>query len=235
MPPTLKTAGKLASRYASNGFGRIKLKVGLGEDLPRLEAVRRAVGDRLAIRVDANGVWDAATAVKALKALRAFDIEAVEQPVGSHDIAGMRRVREETGIAVVADESLVTILDAQALVREQACDVFNVRISKCGGLLASRAIADFGLSAGLQVQIGAQVGETSLLSAAGRHLAAHLPQLESTEGSFGTHLLTEDITADPVMFGHEGRGGPIVGPGLGVAVDDQVLERLATDVIKIDA
>ena len=101
-------------------------------------------------------------------------------------------------------------------------------------LLAAKAIADFGLSAGLRVQVGAQVGETSLLSAAGRHLAAHLPQLESAEGSFGTHLLSEDITADPIMFGPAGRGGPIAGPGLGVAVDDQVLERLATDVIKID-
>ena len=230
-----ETAGTLASRYADNGFCRIKLKVGLGDDLPRLEAVRRAVGDRVVIRVDANGAWDAATAVKALKTLRAFDIEAVEQPVGSHDIEGMRRVREESGIAVVADESLVTMLDAQALVREQACDVFNVRVSKCGGLIAAKAIAAFGLSAGVQVQVGAQVGETSLLSAAGRHLAAHLPQLESAEGSFGTHLLTEDITADPVMFGHEGLGGLIVSPGLGVAVDDQVLERLATDVIKIDA
>ena len=230
-----ETAGTLASRYADNGFRRIKLKVGIGDDLPRLEAVRRAVGDRVAIRVDANGAWDAATAVKALKALRVFGIEAVEQPVGSRDLAGMRRVREESGIAVVADESLVTMQDAQALVREQACDVFNVRVSKCGGLLASKAIADCGLSAGLKVQIGAQVGETSLLSAAGRHLASHLSQLESAEGSFGTHLLTEDITADPIMFGHEGRGGPIVGPGLGVTVDDQALERLATDVIKVAA
>ena len=229
------TAGTLASRYADSGFGRIKLKVGIGDDIPRLESVRRAVGDRVAIRVDANGVWDAATAVKALEALRAFDIEAVEQPVDSHDIEGMRRVREESGVAVIADESLVTMQDAETLVREQACDVFNVRVSKCGGLIASKAIADFGLSAGLQVQIGAQVGETSLLSAAGRHLAAHLSRLESAEGSFGTHLLTEDITADPIMFGPGGRGGLLMGPGLGVAVDDQVLERLATDVIKIDA
>ncbi|MFB3074615.1 MAG: enolase C-terminal domain-like protein, partial [Candidatus Methylomirabilales bacterium] len=142
-----ENAGTLASRYADNGFGRIKLKVGIGNDLPRLEAVRRAVGDRVAIRVDANGAWDTATAVKALKALRAFDIEAVEQPVGSHDLEGMRRLKEESGIAVVADESLVTMQDAETLVREHACDVFNVRVSKCGGLLASKAIADFGLSA----------------------------------------------------------------------------------------
>ena len=201
-----ETAGVLASRYTDAGFARIKVKVGIGDDLGRLEAVRQAAGDRVAVRVDANGAWDAASAIKSLEALKPFGIEAVEQPVGALDIEGMRRVREETGIAVIADESLVTMRDAENLVREQACDVFNVRVSKCGGLLPSRAIAELGLSAGLRVQVGAEVGETSLLSAAGRHLSLHLTEVESTEGSFGTYLLSEDITAEPIMFGDAGRG-----------------------------
>ena len=229
-----ETAGTLASRYFNAGFARIKVKVGIGDDLRRLEAVRQAVGDRVAVRVDANGAWDAATAVKALEALRHFCIEAVEQPVGPLDSEGMRIVREETGIAVIADESLITMRDAENLVRDQACDVFNVRVSKCGGLLRSLAIAEFGLSAGLGIQVGAQVGETSLLSAVGRHLALHLADVESAEGSFGTHLLSEDITAEPVMFGDAGRGGLVLGPGLGVPVDDHILERLATDIIRTE-
>ena len=229
-----ETAGALASRYAGAGFARIKVKVGIGDDLRRLEAVRQAAGDQVAVRVDANGVWDPASAVKALEALRPFGIEAIEQPVGPLDIEGMRRVREETGIPVIADESLVTMRDAEKLVREQACDIFNVRVSKCGGLLPSRSIAEFGLSAGLGVQVGAQVGETSLLAAAGRHLALHLADVESVEGSFGTHLLSEDITASPVMFGDAGRGSLVLGPGLGVSVDDQTGERLATDIIRIE-
>ena len=229
-----ETAGMLASRYTDARFARIKVKVGIGDDLRRLEAVRQAAGDGVAVRVDANGAWDAASAVKALEALQPFGIEAVEQPVGPLDLEGMRRVREETGIAVIADESLVTMQDAENLVREQACDVFNVRVSKCGGLLQSRAIAEFGLSAGLRVQVGAQVGETSLLSAAGRHLALHLAEVESAEGSFGTYLLSEDITAEPVMFGDAGRGSLVLGPGLGVSVDDQTLERLATDIIRTE-
>ena len=227
-------AGTLASRYTDAGFARIKVKIGIGDDFRRLEAVRQAAGDRVAVRVDANGAWDAASAVKALEALQPFGIEAVEQPVGPLDIKGMRRVREETGIAVIADESLITMRDAENLVREQACDVFNVRVSKCGGLLPSRAIAEFGLSAGLRVQVGAQVGETSLLSAAGRHLALHLAEVDSVEGSFGTYLLSEDITAEPVMFGDAGRGSLVLGPGLGVSVDDQIVERLATDIIRMD-
>lgn len=229
-----ETAGSLASRYSDAGFGRIKVKVGIGDDPRRLEAVRQAAGDRVAVRVDANGVWDAASAVTALEALQPFGIEAVEQPVGPLDLEGMRRVREATGLTVIADESLVTMRDAENLVREQACDIFNIRVSKCGGLLPSLAIAEFALSAGLRVQVGAQVGETSLLAAAGRHLALHLDEVESAEGSFGTYLLSEDITASPVMFGEAGRGRLVLGPGLGVSVDDQVVERLATDIIRIE-
>ena len=145
----------------------------------------------------------------------------------------MRQIREELGIPVIADESLVTLEDATKLIQEQACDVFNIRVSKCGGILASKAIAELGLSMGMKVQIGAQVGETSLLSAAGRHLAAHLSRVEYSEGSFGTYLLSEDITPQPVMFGYQGLGDLVLGDGLGVQVDDDTLERLAVRIVKV--
>ena len=228
-----ETAAAMAARYAQARFGTLKVKVGVDDDLRRLEAVRKAAGDRVEIRVDANGAWTTLEAIAALKRLKAYNISAVEQPVPASDLEGMLRVRNETGVAVIADESLVTLTDAANLIRMEACDVFNIRVSKCGGLLASKQIAQMGLDAGIQVQVGAQVGETSLLSAAGRHLAAHLPGVEYVEGSFGTHLLSEDITPEPVMFGYEGRGDLLLGKGLGVAVDDAVLERLADGIVRV--
>ena len=228
-----ETAGATAERYAQAKFGALKVKVGIDDDLQRLEAVRKSAGDQIEIRVDANGAWNASEAISALKQLKAFDIKAVEQPVPASDLEGMLRVRQETGITIIADESLVTLRDAANLIREKACDVFNIRVSKCGGLLASKHIAEVGLDAGMKVQVGAQVGETSLLSAAGRHLAAHLPEVEYVEGSFGTHLLREDITPEPVMFGYEGRGDLLLGQGLGVEVNDEALERLADDIVKV--
>ena len=223
-----------AERYIQAGFTNLKVKVGVGRDVERLGAVRDVAGKDVEIRVDANGAWSGSEAVSALNQLRAFDITAVEQPVAASDLEGMRRVRQETGLNVIADESLVTFDDAVNLIREQACDVFNVRVSKCGGLISSLRIAELGLEAGVKVQVGAQVGETSLLSAAGRHLAAHLPEVAYVEGSFGTHLLSEDITRDPVMFGNEGRGSLVMGAGLGVEVDDETLERLAVDIMKVE-
>ena len=232
-PRSRKPTAQLARRYAAAGFKMVKVKVGLGKDVPRLAAVRAELGESARIWVDANGAWKAEKAVAALEALRDTGIEAVEQPVEASDLAGMRRVREETGIPVIADESLITLDDAKRLIAERACDVFNVRVSKCGGLLAAKEIAELGIAAGLKVQIGAQVGETSLLSAAGRHLAAHLPEVEYVEGSFGTHLLSEDVTPDPVMFGAGGQGDLLFGPGLGVQVDDGMLERLAVSTVRM--
>ena len=228
-----ETAGETAGRYARAKFRTLKVKVGVDDDMQRVEAVRKAAGDRIEIRVDANGAWTPSEAVSALKRLRAYDISAVEQPVPASDLEGMLRVRHETGVTVIADESLVTLNDAASLIRMEACDVFNIRVSKCGGLLASNHIAQVGLDAGIQVQVGAQVGETSLLSAAGRHLAAHLPGVEYVEGSFGTHLLSEDISPEPVMFGYEGRGDLLLGERLGVKVDDEALERLADDIVRV--
>ena len=226
-------AVEMVARYAQARFGVLKVKVGVDDDMQRLEAVRRAAGDRIEIRVDANGAWTALEAVSALKRLRAYGISAVEQPVPASDLEGMLRVRRETGLAVIADESLITLDDAANLIRMEACDVFNVRVSKCGGLLASKRIAQMGLDAGIQVLVGSQVGETSLLSAAGRHLAAHLPEVKYVEGSFGTHLLSEDISPEPVMFGYEGKGDLLLSQGLGVTVDDEALERLADSIVRV--
>ncbi len=222
-----------AERYIQAGFTNLKVKVGVEKDVERVGGVRDVVGKDVKIRVDANGAWSGREAVSALNQLRTFDITVVEQPVAASDLEGMRRVRQETGLNVIADESLVTFDDAVNLIREKACDVFNVRVSKCGGLISSLRIAELGLESGVKVQVGAQVGETSLLSAAGRHLAAHLQEVEYVEGSFGTHLLSEDITRDPVMFGYEGRGSLVMGAGLGVEVDDETLERLADDIVKV--
>ena len=227
-------AQAMAERYLQAGFTNLKLKVGVEGDVERLEAVRDIAGKDVDIRVDANGAWSAEGAMEALNQLRRFDITAVEQPVAAWDLAGMRRVREETGLDVIADESLVTLEDARQLTKEKACDMFNVRVSKCGGLISSLRIAEFGLESGVKVQIGAQVGETSILSAAGRHLAAHLPRVEYVEGSFGTHLLSEDISRDSVMFGYDGRGSLVLGAGLGVEVEDETLERLADSVIRVE-
>jgi L-alanine-DL-glutamate epimerase-like enolase superfamily enzyme/pyrroloquinoline quinone (PQQ) biosynthesis protein C len=225
-------AAALAKRMARLGIRQIKVKVGTIDDTARLEAVRKAVGDDVELRTDANGAWKADEAIEQLQRLAQFKLHAIEQPVRADDLAGMKRVRQESGVAVMADESLVTLDQARRLIDLGACDYFNIRLSKNGGIGGSLAIARLAQEAGIKIQVGAQVGETGILSAAGRTLAAHLPALAFAEGSFGTWLLAEDVTFENVAFGWGGRAPLLQNRGLSVTVKEDVLERLAT--AKID-
>jgi muconate cycloisomerase len=133
----------------------------------------------------------------------------------------------------MADESLVTIEQARELIDRRACDYFNIRLSKNGGVTGSLAIAKLAHDNGMKIQVGAQVGETAILSAAGRTFAAHLPALAFAEGSFGTWLLSEDVAFEDVSFGYAGIAPLLQSRGLSVTVKDDSLERLAVEKIEL--
>jgi len=131
-------------------------------------------------------------------------------------------------VPVIADESLVSAEDAQRLAAQRGCHLFNIRISKCGGLLNSARIAAIGRAAGIGCMLGAQVGETALLSAAGRQFGTRVPDVRFFEGSYGKLLLTEDIATAEITFGKGGEAPALLGPGLGVDVDQRRLDAYVT-------
>src|SRR6185436_14971175 len=114
------------------------------------------------------------------------------------------------------------------LIEMKAADYFNIRLSKCGGIAGSLAVAKLAEDAGIKIQVGAQVGETGILSAAGRTFAAHLPALAFAEGSFGTWLLAEDLTFENLAFGMGGRAPLLKTRGLSITVNEAALERFTT-------
>jgi L-alanine-DL-glutamate epimerase-like enolase superfamily enzyme len=230
---TPKDAAALAKRMARLGIRQIKVKVGTDGDVARLEAVRKATGSEVELRADANGAWSPDEAIEQLRRLDKFQLRAIEQPVRADDLIGMKRVRDDSGVPVMADESLVTAEQAGRLIELGACDLFNIRMSKCGGISGSLAIAKLAHDAGVKIQIGAQVGETGILSSAGRTLAAHVPALAFAEGSFGNWLLAEDITFENVAFGYGGRAPLLRTRGLSVTVKEDALERFATKKIEL--
>ena len=117
--------------------------------------------------------------------MRPYRLSAVEQPLPADDLEGLRRVTAATTEQIIVDESLRTLAEAETLAQTRACDAFNIRVSKCGGLLRSARIARIAAENGLTCVVGAQVGESGILSAAGRHLAASLPAVRYLEGSAG--------------------------------------------------
>jgi muconate cycloisomerase len=208
---------------------QVKIKVGdnLDRDLRALALLRRLLGAGADLRVDANCGWTSADeALEAIAAMRRYGISAVEQPLPAGDLDALARVTAETPESIIVDESLRTAGEAAALVAARACDAFNIRVSKCGGLLASMRIARLAADADLDVVVGAQVGESGILSAAGRHLAAAIGMPRYVEGSGGSLLLKEDLT-ERVLPGWGGRSKLFPGDGLGVHVDETVLERRA--------
>lgn len=224
---------KIATQMRLIGLSAVKVKVGLGDDVGRLEAVREVLGPQASLRLDANGAWPPGDALARVAALERFGIDCVEQPIPRGAVVELQRFRAACSIPVMVDESLITMADAEVLIEARAADFFNVRISKCGGMAPSLRIATRALEAGIGVQVGCQVGETAILSSAGRHLAAALPSLAYAEGSFGTLLLAEDVSIDPVRFGHGGAGSLLKGPGLGIRVRTPVLEKYAVRQVEL--
>lgn len=169
---------------------KILLSDDLNDSVERVHLIRSLVGDNIQIRIEANGKWSREHAITCINSLKKFNISAVEQPVAQEDLEGMIYVRKVTGIQIIADESLCSLDDAENLVKRKACDIFNIKISKCGGLLKSRRIAEFALSRDISCVVGSHVGETAILSNAGRYFAMTLRNIHCLEGF--SHLLYRD-------------------------------------------
>src|SRR5207253_4685063 len=125
------------------------------------------------------------------------------------------------------DESLCSLIDAERASAQASCDLFNVRLSKCGGFIPSLRLAQFAKQRGLGYQLGCQVGETAILSAAGRHFAAGVRDIRYLEGSYDRHLVKEALGTRDLTFGWGGWARALAGPGLGVEVGSAALERVA--------
>lgn len=140
------------------GYDCLKVKVGANPalDVERLSAVRRAVGDDVCIRIDANQAWRPREAVRILNAMqeKGLAIEFVEQPVKAQDIDGLRYVTEHSDVPVLADESVFSPEDAMRIMQTRAADLINIKLMKCGGLTNALKIASAAEVYGVECMIG---------------------------------------------------------------------------------
>src|SRR5207302_5728977 len=102
-----------------------------------LRRIRRILGRRTDIRLDANEAWPAAEAAQRIEPLLAFNVSCIEQPVAHAEVAALAELRRRLPVKIMLDESLTSLVDAQAAIAGQTCDLFNIRLSKCGGFLNS--------------------------------------------------------------------------------------------------
>jgi L-Ala-D/L-Glu epimerase len=219
----------LALYYRLTGFAQVKAKVGIAgaDDVKRLRLMRRYVGRKMSLRVDANEAWSPAECADRMSELGPFNIDCVEQPVAHENIAVLSEIRKQVSIPIMLDESLCSMVDAERAAAGGWCDRFNLRLSKCGGFIPTLRLAEFASRNGLSYQLGCQVGESAILSGAGRHFAASVRGLAAIEGSFDKHLLIDCLAYRDLTFGRGGWASALGGGGHGAWVDPDAVESRA--------
>jgi muconate cycloisomerase len=212
------------------GFRSGKLK--LGRDLERdarlVRLARRVLGG-MRLRVDANEAWDVEHAAAMAPVLKSCGIGDVEQPLPKTRGGELRELQRRTGLRLVLDESLCSLEDAQWALDSGLDVIFSLKLAKLGGFGAALRVAALARERGVPIQIGCQVGESAILSAAGRRLAAVCPNLRDIEGSFDRFLLRDNVIEADISFGWRGRAPRLRGTGLGIDVDPRRVARLAVD------
>lgn len=210
-------------------FKSIKVKVGTEgiDDRQYLRRVRRVVGRNVDIRMDANEAWHCEQVASKVRALLEFNPTCLEQPVPHGEVSGLAEVRAACSIPIMLDESLCSREDADKAIRSGLCDLFNLRISKCGGVVACVRLAALAKQNGLGYQLGCQVGETGILSAAGRHFACNIGGIRYLEGSYDRFLVRESLTHENLTIKFRGKGQRLNGLGLGITVDETKVRTLA--------
>ncbi|MFO0945450.1 MAG: dipeptide epimerase [Planctomycetota bacterium] len=202
-------------------FKHCKIKVGTeGQNDPeRLRVFRGILGDRMDFRVDANEAWTPENVEQKIRELEPYGITAVEQPVPHEQVLCLRDVRRRIRTPIMHDESLCSWQDAEKAIADETCDLFNLRISKCGGLIPTLRLAALANENGLGYQLGCQIGETGILSAAGRAIACSIKGIRYLEGSYDHFLVRERLTKENLTFEWRGIADVLPGPGLGITVE----------------
>ena len=227
-------------------FRDYKLKV--GRDADRDEAnlaechrqlgrglARRRGPTRRTLRVDANGAWDLEEAVRRSASLHRWGVLAVEQPLAKGNEEALADLRRRSRVPIMLDESLLAPAQAERLIAAGQVDLFNIRISKNGGLVQSLRLADLAHRSGLDFQLGCMVGEAGILSAAGRiFLELVGRRVRFAEGSYGRFLLRSDVTRERLSFGYGGLVRAMAGPGLGVHVQMHKVRKVARRALRIE-
>ncbi|MEO8441567.1 MAG: enolase C-terminal domain-like protein [Betaproteobacteria bacterium] len=218
-------AGKAAAMVAA-GYRTIKLKVGtpeMAKDLARVREVRKAVGDGVAIRLDANSGYSLIDALTFVRGLADLAVQYLEQPVAADHWDGMAKLTRLGIVPILADESVHTPEDAYRLIAAGCADAIKIKISKVGGYIAARKIIDITEAAGIKLVIGQGIC-SSLEATAEAHLACAYPHVDPVAEMVGPTKLKGDLVEPPLDLSNGYLDLP-KGNGLGVELSATALKQ----------
>ncbi len=219
-------AASEAKKWFDQGFRSAKIKVGGGieADRDRVQAVRQAVGDAMALRIDANAGYDVETAIELARLMQPFGLQLMEQPVPAHDLAGLARVRRSAGgIPIMADEAILDHASLIAVIRADAADIVKVKVMKQGGFHRTLRMIATAEAAGIKCVVGHGFG-LGVNTMAEIQLAATSANVIDGLECVGPLKTVDDISSVKLDLS-SGRLPLPGGPGLGVVLDDAKVER----------
>ena len=229
LPPD-KAAAETA-QWQRRGFRSAKVKVGGGieADRDRIRAIREAVGPDFRLRIDANAGYDAETSIALARMVAPFDLQLFEQPVAADDLEGMRKVRRESaGIPIMADESVLDHASLIEVIKAGAADIVKVKVMKQGGICNTRRMIETAAAAGVRCVVGHGFG-LGINTMAEIMMAATSDNVLDGLECVGPLKTADDIVEQKLDMTTGSLPLP-AGPGLGVTLDEQKLERYGMKV-----
>jgi len=231
---SLDNAEKMAAdalKIKNQGYPSIKVKLGESKkkDVERIKMIREAVGYDIPVRIDANQGWSVKEAIATLKALDEYDVEHCEEPIPKWDFMRLKKVKKNSPITIMADESCGDAHDAERLIKLKACDMFNIKVGKAGGVYNAYEIVKLGDEAKMHMQVGAFL-ESRLGMTASAHLALCSDNIVHCD--FDTPLMfSEDIVTGGLTYHANGVMKVPDMPGLGASIDQWQLDKLEKVII----
>ncbi len=224
-------AAETALQVVEDGIRNLQIKVpgDPAVDLAIVKAIRKAVGDDIAMHPDINrGYKDAKTAINSTRAMAAeADIWAIEQPVEGIDM--MARITAAVSVPVIVDEGCWSPFDAMEIARRNSADILSIYFTKAGGLIRSMEIGAIGRAAGMPMNVNGSL-EGGVGNAANLHLSAALEgqvlpgviSINTLAGreqtKVGGVFYTDDVITEPFAYSNGSLTVPNT-PGLGVELD----------------
>ncbi len=218
----------MAEQHLALGVSCIKVKTGLdpATDIARVKLVRETIGPDMPLTIDSNCGWTIQQAKHCLRALEDCNLLLAEQPIAAGDPAALAEVRQSTSIPIMADESVFTLQDAWLLTTHRAADILSIYPGKHGGIAGTAEIVAVAKAAGLRCTIGSNL-ELGIGTAAMLHVAAAFAEIDTDTfpaDTIGPFYHDYDLITRPLNLGPPYAFVPD-GPGLGVELDEQQLER----------
>jgi muconate cycloisomerase len=219
-----------------DGYRTVMIKMGalpIADEIKRMVSAKAHFGDQIRIIIDANQGWTVAEALEFIDGTHGSRPDLLEQPIAREDIDGLKNIRNRILCPLSADESIASIREAAALIRQKAVDAFSIKVSKNGGLSKAKKIAEMAHAFGLKILMNSML-EFGITQAASLQLGSTLPNLLDMGHAYMSVLrMSDDITDFAENISNSVVTVPSA-PGLGVALDEDKLRRYTKDYLKVD-